>query len=51
MMEAFRDRTIKIDIPYNIKISEEINIYKKDFNKERIRGIHIAPHTIEVAAM
>jgi serine protein kinase len=51
MMEAFRDRTIKIDIPYNIRLSDEIKIYEKDFNKERIRGIHIAPHTIEVAAM
>ena len=51
LMEAFRDRTIKIDIPYNIKLDDEIAIYEKDFNKERIRGIHIAPHTIETAAM
>ena len=51
LMEAFRDRTIKIDIPYNIRLSDEIAIYEKDFNKERIRGIHIAPHTIETAAM
>jgi len=51
LMEAFRDRTIKIDIPYNIRLDDEIAIYKKDFNKERIRGIHIAPHTIEMAAM
>ncbi len=51
LMEAFRDRTIKIDIPYNTRLDDEIAIYTKDFNKERIRGIHIAPHTIEVAAM
>ncbi|MCP4591935.1 MAG: serine protein kinase [bacterium] len=51
MMEAFRDRTVKIDIPYNTRLEHEINIYEKDFNKERIRGIHIAPHTIEMAAM
>ncbi len=51
LMEAFRDRTIKIDIPYNIKLDDEVAIYEKDFNKERIRGIHIAPHTIETAAM
>ncbi|MBU0717315.1 MAG: serine protein kinase [Planctomycetes bacterium] len=51
LMEAFRDRTIKIDIPYNIRLDDEIAIYQKDFNKERIRGIHIAPHTIEMAAM
>ncbi|QOJ13369.1 MAG: serine protein kinase [Planctomycetia bacterium] len=51
LMEAFRDRTIKIDVPYNIRLHDEIKIYEKDFNKERVRGIHLAPHTIEVAAM
>jgi serine protein kinase len=51
MMEAFRDRTIKIDVPYNIRLDDEIKIYLKDFGTERIKGIHIAPHTIEVAAM
>ena len=50
-MEALRDRTIKIDIPYITKVSEEIKIYEKDFNKEKIKGKHIAPHTLEVAAM
>ncbi|WP_438015614.1 PrkA family serine protein kinase [Sorangium sp. So ce315] len=50
-MEALRDRTIKIDIPYITKVSEEIRIYEKDFNKDKIRGKHIAPHTLEVAAM
>jgi len=51
LMEAFRDRTIKIDVPYNIRLSDEIKIYEKDFNKEHIKDIHIAPHTIEMAAM
>jgi len=50
-MEALRDRTIKIDIPYITKVTEEVRIYEKDFNKEKIRGKHIAPHTLEVAAM
>jgi serine protein kinase len=50
-MEALRDRTVKIDIPYITKWKDEINIYKKDFNSKRIRGISIAPHTIEMAAM
>ena len=31
-MEALRDRTIKIDIPYITKMSEEIKIYQKDFS-------------------
>jgi len=50
-MEALRDRTVKIDIPYVTKWSEEIKIYKKDYNNQKIRGKHIAPHTIEMAAM
>jgi serine protein kinase len=50
-MEALRDRTIKIDIPYITKVSQEIRIYEKDFNAEKIAGRHIAPHTLEVAAM
>ncbi|HZL38177.1 MAG TPA: hypothetical protein VFC78_22870 [Tepidisphaeraceae bacterium] len=51
MMEAFRDRTIKIDVPYNIRLSDEIKIYMKDFGPEKVKGMHVAPHTIEVAAM
>ncbi|QDU40656.1 hypothetical protein Mal4_50140 [Maioricimonas rarisocia] len=50
-MEALRDRTIKIDVPYVTTLDEEIKIYKKDYNPERVRGKHIAPHTLEVAAM
>ena len=50
-MEALRDRTIKIDIPYITKLSDEIKIYEKDFNQERVKGRHVAPHTLEVAAM
>ncbi|MCC6669877.1 MAG: serine protein kinase [Planctomycetes bacterium] len=51
LMEAFRDRTIKIDIPYNLRLEDEIKIYEKDFNKRRVRGKHIAPHTLSTAAM
>ncbi len=50
-MEALRDRTVKIDVPYVTRLSDEIKIYEKDYNKERVHGKHIAPHTIEMAAM
>jgi serine protein kinase len=50
-MEALRDRTIKIDIPYITKLTEEMKIYEKDFSPKKIRGKHVAPHTIEVAAL
>ena len=50
-MEALRDRTIKIDIPYITRLADETRIYAKDFNEQKVRGKHIAPHTLEVAAM
>jgi serine protein kinase len=50
-MEALRDRTIKIDIPYITKLHEEIKIYEKDFGPAKVKGKHVAPHTLEVAAM
>ena len=50
-MEALRDRTVKIDIPYITKLDEEIKVYERDFNNRKVRGKHIAPHTIEMAAM
>ncbi|MBI4532092.1 MAG: serine protein kinase [Candidatus Latescibacteria bacterium] len=50
-MEALRDRTVKIDIPYVTKLSDEIKIYEKDYNLKRVKGKHIAPHTIETASM
>jgi serine protein kinase len=50
-MEALRDRTVKIDVPYVTRLKDEIKIYEKDFNPERVKGKHIAPHTVEIAAM
>ncbi|WAS92978.1 PrkA family serine protein kinase [Nannocystis punicea] len=50
-MEALRDRTVKIDVPYITKLSEEIKIYAKDYNPKKVRGRFIAPHTLEMAAM
>ncbi len=50
-MEALRDRTVKVDIPYVTKLQDEIKIYEKDYNSEKVKGKHIAPHTIEIAAM
>ncbi len=49
-MEALRDRTVKVDVPYITRLDQEIKIYLKDFNKEKIPHIHIAPHTIEMAS-
>lgn len=50
-MEALRDRTVKIDVPYITKLKEEVKIYEKSFNANTVPHIHIAPHTLEMAAM
>ena len=50
-MEALRDRTVKVDIPYITKLHEEVKVYEKDYGATKVRGKHIAPHTIETAAM
>ncbi len=50
-MEALRDRTIKIDIPYVTRYNDEIKIYQRDFNERRVIGKHMAPHTLEIAAL
>jgi serine protein kinase len=51
LMEAFRDRTVKVDVPYITTLKYETQIYLKDYNSERVRGKHIAPHTIDIASM
>ncbi len=50
-MEALRDRTVKIDIPYITRLDKEVEIYRKDFNSSTVPHIHIAPHTVEMASM
>ncbi len=49
-MEALRDRTIKIDVPYITRPSQETRIYAKDFNRRRVSA-HLAPHTLAMAAL
>src|SRR5262245_2376399 len=50
-MEALRDRTVKIDIPYVTRLADEIHIYAKDYSNKAVKGKHIAPHTLRVASM
>lgn len=50
--EALHDRVIIIEYPYNLKLNEEIEICKKLIKQSvNCRGTHIAPHTLEIAAM
>lgn len=49
-MEALRDRTVKVDVPYLTKWSDEIAVLEFQYNENKVRQ-HIAPHTLEVAAL
>ncbi len=51
LMEAFRDRTNKIDIPYNTRVTEEERIYRKTFGRGACAGRHLEPHALQAAAM
>ncbi|HEX5011350.1 MAG TPA: serine protein kinase [Planctomycetota bacterium] len=51
LMEAFRDRTTRIDVPYNVRLSDEVRIYGKTFGTGACAGRHLAPHALEAAAM
>lgn len=48
--EAILDRIVKIEVPYCLELNEEEKIYEKILKKSNFIA-HIAPHTMEVAAM
>jgi serine protein kinase len=49
--EALQDRMIMVQMPYNLKASAEIKIYEKLLKRASLGNIHIAPHSLDVAAM
>ena len=48
--EAILDRIVKIEVPYCLELNEEVKIYEKMLKKANFKS-HIAPHTLEIAAM
>lgn len=49
--EALHSRIIVMPVPYNLKVSEEERIYEKMIAESDVSDVHIAPHTLKVAAM
>ncbi|MGN1400439.1 MAG: PrkA family serine protein kinase [Bacillus sp. (in: firmicutes)] len=49
--EALHSRIIVMPVPYNLKVTEEEKIYEKMISESDVRDVHIAPHTLRVAAM
>lgn len=49
-MEALRDRTVKVDVPYLLRWTDEIKVYQHTYGEGKVRQ-HIMPHTLEIAAL
>ena len=49
-MEALRDRTVKVDVPYLLRWSDEIKVYEHNYGPGKVRQ-HIMPHTLEITAL
>ena len=50
-MEAFNDRTKRIDYPYVLEYSEEAQIYQKMLNNASVPEVHVEPHALEMAGL
>jgi len=48
--EAILDRIVTVKVSYNLRLSEEVKIYKKIIRQSQFTA-DIAPHTIEIASM
>src|SRR5919197_4209565 len=44
--EALHDRIILINVPYNLRVSDEVKIYEKLIRQGNLPGVHIAPNTL-----
>ena len=50
-MEAFNDRTKRIDFPYVLQYEEEAKIYRKMLRNADVPDIHVEPHTLEMGGL
>ncbi|MWG36718.1 PrkA family serine protein kinase [Halomarina oriensis] len=50
-MEAFNDRTKRIDFPYVLQYEEESRIYSKMLKNADVPDINVEPHTLEMAGL
>ncbi|ADJ15169.1 PrkA family serine protein kinase [Halalkalicoccus jeotgali] len=50
-MEAFNDRTKRIDFPYVLEYVAESEIYGKLLSNADVPDIHVEPHTLEMAGL
>jgi serine protein kinase len=49
--EALQSRMIVMNVPYNLRVDDEVKIYEKLVRQSDLQGIHIAPHALKTAAI
>lgn len=50
-MEAFMDRTERIDFPYILSYEDESGIHRKHINNADIPEVHVEPHTLDMTSL
>jgi serine protein kinase len=50
-MEAFNDRTKRIDFPYVLAYDQEAEIYEKLLRNADVPDVHVEPHTLPMAGL
>jgi serine protein kinase len=50
-MEAFNDRTKRIDFPYVLGYEDEAQIYRKLLRNADVPDVNVEPHTLEMAGL
>jgi serine protein kinase len=50
-MEAFNDRTKRVDFPYVLEYEQEAQIYEKLLGNADVPDIHVEPHTLTMAGL
>jgi serine protein kinase len=50
-MEAFNDRTKRIDFPYVLSYEQEADIYRKMLGNADVPDINVEPHALEMAGL
>ncbi|SEV97396.1 PrkA family serine protein kinase [Halobacterium jilantaiense] len=50
-MEAFNDRTKRVDFPYVLEYEQEANIYDKLLSNADVPDVHVEPHTLDMAGL
>jgi len=49
--EALQSRMIVMNVPYNLRVDDEVKIYEKLVRQSDLQGVHLAPHALKTAAI